>query len=151
MGRAPGVDSGYLVDTGHGATRGAAFFGKKLAVALLVRILHQRNAGIAALLGAIMDQTVFANVEVARASAAAPVVFFTARDVVLEFIDAREGLFFERDNFLEDFLLARSQRLQLAVMVVQDSHRGGEPQSDGAMGDRQRVFRIAHAAAQTLN
>ena len=98
-----------------------------------------------------MDQAVFANVEVARASAAAPVVFFSARDVVLKFIDAREGLFFERDNFLENFLFARSQRLELAVMVVQDSHRRGEPQSDGAMGDRQRVFRIAYATAETLN
>ena len=46
--------------------RGAQpFFGKKFAMALLVSVLHQRDAGISALLGAIMDQAVFADVEVA--------------------------------------------------------------------------------------
>ena len=77
--RAPGIDGGYLVHAGNGAARGAAFFGEEFAVALLVGVFHERNAGIAALLRAIVDQAVFADVEVARAGAAAPVVFLAAR------------------------------------------------------------------------
>jgi len=47
---APGIDDGDLVDAGNGAARGAAFFGAELAVALFVRVIGERNAGIAALL-----------------------------------------------------------------------------------------------------
>jgi hypothetical protein len=110
LGRAPGIDGGYLVNTGHGAARGAALFCKKFAMALLVSVLHQRDARVSALLRTIMDQAVFANIEIARACAAAPVVFFPARDIVLKFIDPREGLFLERNNLLENFLLAAPRR-----------------------------------------
>jgi len=136
------------VHAGHGAARGAGFFGKEFAVTLLVGVLHDRNAGIAALLRAIVDQAVFADVEIARAGTAAPIVFLAARDVVLEFVDAREGLFFQRDNFLENFLLARVQRFELAVVIVQDADRRGESQSHGAVRYGQGVFRVAHATAQ---
>src|SRR5271156_450000 len=107
LGRAPSIDGRNLVHAGHGAARGTGFFGEEFAVALLIGVFHDRNARIAALLRAVVDQAVFADVEIARACAAAPVVFPAARDVVLEFIYAREGLFFERDNFFENFLFAR--------------------------------------------
>ena len=136
---APGIDGRNLVHAGHGAARGAGFFGEELAVALLVSVFHDGNARIAALLRTIVDQAVFADVEIARASTAAPVVFLAARDIVLELIDTSEGLLFQRDNFFENFLLAWVQGLELAVVIVENADGGGESQSDGAMRDCRTV------------
>src|SRR6202044_120038 len=98
---------------GYRTTRSAALLREKFAVALLVGILRQRNAGVAALLRAVMHQAVLADVEIARAGAASPVVLQALGDIVLELIDAREGLLAQRHNLFENFLLARTQRLQL--------------------------------------
>src|ERR1700683_387615 len=65
LGRAPGIDGRHLVYAGHRAARGAALFCKTFAMALLVSVLHERDAGVSALLRAIMDQAVFTDVEVA--------------------------------------------------------------------------------------
>src|SRR5580704_1719448 len=103
---------------GYRATRSTALLREKFAVPLLVSVLRQRNAGVAALLRAIMHQAIFADVEIARAGATSPVVLQPLGDVVLELINAREGLLAERHNLFENFLLARAQRLQLAIVVV---------------------------------
>ena len=133
---------------GNGATRGAAFFGAEFALALLGRVFGERNAGISALLRAIMDQAVLADVEVARAGAAAPIVFAARGDVVLEAIDASEGALAERHDLFENFALALAERAELAVAIVQNAHGGSESKLDGAVSDGESVLRVAHAAAE---
>src|SRR5580700_7414891 len=130
---------------GDSATRSAAFLREKFAVALLVGILRQRNAGVAALLRAVMHQAVLADIEIARASAATPVVLQALGDIVLELINAREGLLAQRHDLFEDLLLARTQRLQLAVVVVQNSHGRSEPQLDSAVRHGQSILGIRDA------
>ena len=73
--------------------RRAALLREEFALTLLRRVFRERHAGVAALLGTIMNQSVFADVEIARAGAAAPLVFASGGDIVLELIDARERLF----------------------------------------------------------
>ncbi len=136
------------MDAGNRATRGAGFFGEKFAMALLVCVFRDGDAGIAALLGAIVDQTVFADVEVTRAGPAAPVVLKAGGDIVLELVDPREGALSEGHDFFEDFLLARAKRLELSVAVVEDAYRGCKTELDGAAGDSERVFGITDAAAE---
>ncbi len=48
----------------------------KLAADILAGIARERNAGVTALLGAIVHQTVFADVEIAAAGPALPVLAF---------------------------------------------------------------------------
>src|SRR5580658_8074756 len=69
---APEVHRRGLMHARHRATRGTALLREKFAVALLVSVLRQRDAGVAALLRAIMHQAILANVEIARAGAAPP-------------------------------------------------------------------------------
>src|ERR1700685_619233 len=126
--RAPEIHRRGLMHAGHRATRSTALLREKFAVALLVSVLRQRNAGVAALLRAIMHQTILANVEIARAGATSPVVLQALGDVVLELIDAREGLLAQRHDLFENFLLARAQRLQLAVVVMENSDGRSESQ-----------------------
>ena len=106
------------------AVRGAAFLGKKFALATLQRVIGERYAWVAALLRAVMHQAVFADVEVARTRAAPPVVFEALRNIALKFVNAREGLLTQRHNLVKNLLLARTEGFQLAVMVVDDSHGG---------------------------
>src|SRR5215470_12417510 len=136
------------MDAGDRAARGAAFLRVELAVALLVRVLGERHARVAALLRAVMDEAVFADIEVARAGAAPPIVFEAFGDVVLEEIHAREGVLPERHDFLENFLLTLAERRELAVGIVKDADGGGEPQLDSPMRHGERVFGILHAAAE---
>ena len=109
----------------------------------------ERNARIAALLRTIMHQAILADVEVARAGAAAPVVLLAARDVVLKSIDAREGLLFQRHDLFENFPLSRSPaaavgRCRRAMIPTVEV----KPSCDSAMRDGQSIFGIAHAATE---
>ena len=70
--------------------RRAALFRQIFAPPLLVGVFRERDAGIAALLRAVVDQAILANVEVARPCAAAPVVLPPRRNVVLKTVHARE-------------------------------------------------------------
>src|SRR5271154_1290072 len=128
------------MNAGNGATRGAALLGEEFAVALFVGVLGQRNAGVAALLRAVMHQTVFADVKITRSGATPPVILLPFGDIVLELIDAREGLLAQRHDFFENFLFARPQRLQLAVVIVQNPDRGSKSQLYGAVRNGQSVF-----------
>src|SRR5215471_19805851 len=102
---------------GNSAPRRAAFLGQKLAMAPLARVLGERNAGISTLLRTVMHQPVFANVQVARARAAAPIVLASGGNIALETVDARERTLPERHDLLENGLLFGTQRLELAVAV----------------------------------
>src|SRR5579863_3289491 len=97
-------------------------------MAPLNSILGERNAGVAALLRAVMDEAVLANVEVARAGAAAPVVFAARGDIVLKRIDARKRTLAEAHDFLENFSFARAKGLELAIAIVNDADCRSESQ-----------------------
>ena len=66
----------------------ARFFGVELPAKIIHGVVHQRNAGIAALLRAPVNEAVFANIEIARSGSAAPLIGLTTSDVVLELIEA---------------------------------------------------------------
>ncbi len=85
--------------------RRAGFLRKELAADIGNRIFFQRDARVAALLRAVVDQPILANVEVSCARAAAPVVGFSFGDVVLEAIDAREAALFQIFHFMINALL----------------------------------------------
>ena len=140
--RAPGVKDGNLVHAGNRAVRRAAFFREVFAADVVAGVGFERNAGIAALLRAVVHQAVFADVEIARAGAAAPVVRLALRNVVLESVDAREAALFHGLHLVIDAALFFAERLQLAAAIVDDSDRRTEAQLDRALADGERVLRM---------
>ena len=83
------------MDAGDGAVGGAGFFGEELSLEVFVGVLRKGYAGVSALLGAVVDQAVFADVEIAGAGAAAPVVGLSVGDGFLEVVEAGVILFLE--------------------------------------------------------
>jgi len=63
---------------------GAGFFGEIFAAQVVAGVGGERNAGIAALLRAVVDESVFADVEIPAAGAAASVVGLALGNVVLK-------------------------------------------------------------------
>jgi hypothetical protein len=53
-------------------------------------VLFQRNAGSATLLGAVVHQTFFADVQVAAARAATPIIRLSLKQILLELVIVRE-------------------------------------------------------------
>src|SRR5690242_5218527 len=146
--RAPVVQHGNLLHAGNRAAGSAEFCREELAAAHLRSVLGQGNSWVAALLRTPVHESVLANVQVARTRAAAPVVFLAAGDVVLKIIEARKGALSEGHDFLEDPNLGRAERLELPVVVVDDSDSAGESERDGAMRDGESVLRVFDRAAQ---
>src|SRR5208337_4579296 len=89
LGSSPVVYVRHLVYARDRTVRSAAFFGEELAANIGERVLLQRGSGITALLRAVMNESVFANVEISCPSPAAPLVRPAIGDVVLEPIEAR--------------------------------------------------------------
>ena len=121
---APTIEDGDLMDAGNGAMRRARFFGVVLAVAAFGGVFRERNSRIAALLGTVVHQSVLADIEITRAGAAAPSVFASGGDIVLEGIDAREGAFAEGHDFLENGTFVGVEGTELAVAVMDDADGG---------------------------
>ena len=71
---APEIENRNLVDAGNRAVRSAGFFCQIFAVHVLTRVFLELNRGIAALLRTVMHQPVFADIEIARTRATAPLV-----------------------------------------------------------------------------
>src|SRR5262245_2099674 len=82
--RAKTVEQRDAVHAGHGAERRAALLAGALAQHIVGRVLGQRDPGISALLRAPMHQTVFADVEIAAAGPALPVIRAAEHEVALE-------------------------------------------------------------------
>ena len=55
LGSTPGIENGYLVDTGDGAVRRAGFFGEVFAAEVFASVVLEGNSGIAALLRTVMN------------------------------------------------------------------------------------------------
>src|ERR1700688_3013257 len=110
-------------------------------------IFLQRNAGMNALLGAVVHQPILANIEVAPASAAAPLIRTAKRDVVLKGVNAREAAFLEILHLVIHTPFFVVQRLYLPGAVVNDSDRRTEAQLQRALANGQSILRMAYAAA----
>src|SRR4030095_17262237 len=115
-------------------------------VQVFARVLFERNAREAALLRAIMDQAVFADVQIARARAAAPVIRPTVGQVVLKLVQPSELLLAAPPQLFVDLFLDAAERLQLAAPVVNHAERRAEAEFYGAPGPLQRVLRTLEPA-----
>src|SRR5256714_15667639 len=147
LGVAPVVEDGDLVRAGHRAERRAPLLRVVLALDVGLRVLLDGDAGRAALLRAVVYESVLADVEVARAGAAAPGVGLARGEAVLEPPQARVLRLVQSLQLVVNLLLAFGQRLQKPVPVVYDADRRGEAEFDCAARDCERVFRVTDAAA----
>src|SRR5581483_3450427 len=80
---------------GNRAMRSAALFGAILAADIVDCVFFKRNTRITALLRTIVHQAVFADIQITRSGAAAPLVRTPLRDVVLKPVDAGEASLFQ--------------------------------------------------------
>src|ERR1700733_14521106 len=103
--------------------RGARLFRIELAPQIADRIVFQRDSWIATLLRAVVHQSILANIEVASASATAPLIGPAERDVVLKCIDARKAALLKRFHLVVDAPLIVGQRLHLAGAVMNNANR----------------------------
>src|SRR5215469_5897780 len=112
----------------HCAMRRAALLCEELAANVGYGIALQRNSRVATLLRTVVHQPVFADIQIARACTASPVVGSAVRDVFLEPVEARIMFLFHLLHFEIDFALFVSQRAQLSVAVLNDPHGQSESQ-----------------------
>src|SRR5580693_5262720 len=101
----PGIEDRYLVHAGDRAVRCAGFLRQIFAAQIFTGVILQRSSRIAALLRAVVDESVLANVEIAGSSTASPVVGQTFGDVVLKCVDPGKAAFFERLHLVIDAAL----------------------------------------------
>ena len=142
------------VDAADRAERRAPFRRQELAADVVDRVRRRAARRAAALLRAPVHEPVLADVEIACAGAALPVVRLAVGKVHLEAADAGvevlEDLSASVDpphHVVEHRALVRAERLEEAGAVVDDADRGGEAELRGAVVDRARVFRVLDAAA----
>src|SRR5262245_59550998 len=119
------------MDAADGAVRRARLRRRELALDVLDGVVLQRNSRVAALLRAVVHEPLLADVEVARARAAAPVVRLAVGEVVLKAADAGVQVLHDlaraadrRRDLVEHLALRRSERLQMSRSVVDDPDRG---------------------------
>src|SRR5260370_7663028 len=124
----PVIQYSYLLYARNSAPGCAELLGGVLSVAHLRRVLRQRNPRIPPLLRAPVHQPVFTNVQVARARAAAPVVFLPTRHVVLKLVESRKRSLPQLHHSFKNFLLVWPQWFQLTVVVMNDPHLACETQ-----------------------
>src|SRR3954466_8169835 len=85
----PEVHRGDAVDAADGAVRRAPLRRDELAADVVGRVGLERHARCAALLRAVVDEALFADVEIPRARAAPPFVRLAVHELRLEVRDAR--------------------------------------------------------------
>src|SRR5580704_3870770 len=141
------IHIGHLMYARNRTVRRASFFRKKLPPDVGHKILFQRYARVAALLRAIMHETVFAYVEVAGPGTAAPVVRLAFGDIVLKPVQARIVPLRHVLHLEEHFTFRRAQRSKLSVAVVDDADGRCEAELYGAASDHQSIMWIVNSAA----
>src|SRR5262245_2923554 len=99
---APVIDDRDLLDAPHSAGRSTRLSRKVVPFHVSERVFFERDGGIAALLGTIVDQTVLADIEVPRAGPASPIVGSAAGQVVLEPIQPAVTMLSVVANLSED-------------------------------------------------
>src|SRR6185369_14567004 len=144
---APEIEVRDVMYAAHRAVRGAGLFGEVFATDIIARIVVERFGRIASLLRAIMHQPLLADIHVARARAALPIVGLAQRDGVLEITEPGEAAILHGLHLVIHATLAIAQRTKLAVAIVDDSHGGLEPEFHRTPAYHQRVFGIVNPAA----
>src|SRR5580704_7700910 len=132
---------------GYGAIRRTGFFGEIFAADVVDGVIGERSPGISALLRTVMHQAVFANVQVTRAGAAAPIVGTSFGNVVLEAVDTGEAALAHALHFFIDTFLFVIERLELAAAIVNDADGRGKSKLHSAFADGERILRKTHPAA----
>ena len=141
------VDDGNLLHAPDGAVGRAGFSCEIFSLNVGECVLLERDPGIATLLGTVMHQAVFTNVEIASAGAASPIVWFAASEIFLEPIEPAVTMLAIRLDLPVHAFLASIQRLHRAVAVVNDAERAGETELNCAFCNDLGVFGIANTAA----
>lgn len=142
---APVVNVAYLVDAADSAVGSAAFFGEEFALDVGGLVFGERNARVAALLGAVVDQPKLADIDIAGTGPAAPVVRLAVGYGFLEVIEARVAAARELTNLVPHSAFGFAEGLELARAVVDDADGRGESQTQGPLADRQRISGIGYA------
>src|ERR1022692_2588448 len=145
--RAPEIQVRNLVHAGNRTARRAGFFGQELAPDVGYGVFGERLGRISALLRTVVHQAVFADVQIAGASPAAPAVLPAVRNIVLEIVELRIAAFPHGAHGPVHFALRGGERLQLPGAIVNDAHGRSETQLHGALADHQRILGIANTAA----
>src|SRR5271166_3067382 len=107
-----------MMHAGNGAVRRTALFGEELSANVGDRVLLHRYSRICALLRAVVNQPVFADIEVASTCSAAPLVGPAVGNVVLKPVEASVIMLLERLHFQENIALIFAEWLQLSFSVV---------------------------------
>src|SRR5262245_5304222 len=132
-----------------GAQRRAALHLAELAAQIVLSVLLERNARIAALLRTPVYEAVLAHIEVAATRAAVPVVRAPLREVFLKpvVVGKVEGRSAERDELVEDRPLHLVHRTEAPVSIMDDPRGCREAETVRPLRDGDGVARAPDAAA----
>src|SRR5262245_32279145 len=86
------IEHRHLLNATNGTCRRACLLGEVFSLHMFVCVLLERNPGVPARLRAIVDETVLADVQIAGASPAAPVIGSPAREIFLKPIQTAVAL-----------------------------------------------------------
>ena len=118
-------------------------------------VLIERRAGEPALLRAVVDQPLLADIQIARAGAAAPLVGLPVGEVGLKARNPRVEILHDLPrtadggrHLVVHLPFRWRERLQVAGSIVDDANRGREAELPRARVDRPRVFGVLDAAAE---
>src|SRR5262245_26118118 len=141
-----------LCDTMHAADRaerGTSLFDVVLTMQVLVGVPLERDAWMTALLRTPVHETVFADVQVAAAGAAVPIVRQAGRQVALEtvVVDVIEDGRADLGHPLQHCALLVVERQEMAAAIVDDADRRHEPELARAPRNGERIARISGATA----
>src|SRR5882724_9784824 len=127
--------------------RGTGFFCQELTANISQRVFLQRDRRVATLLRAVVNQSLLADVEIAGAGAATPLVGTSLGDVVLKSVDPRETALLHGLHLMVDGSLFVGEGLELSAAIVNDSDGGAEAELQGAAADRQGILRVLDSAS----
>src|SRR5687768_2483179 len=107
----------------HGTQGRASLVGVVFTTQIVRAVSLERDARMATLLRAPVHQAILADIQVAGAGAAMPVVRLALREVLLEAVVVREieQRRAEADDLLQDRPLPVVERQQAAALIVDDS------------------------------
>ncbi len=150
----PEVHRRHAMDAADRAVRRAGLFRAELAPDIGDGVGLERHARIPALLRAVVDQALFADVEISRARAASPLVRLPVGEVVLEapnpgieILDDLPGAADGRGHVVVDLAFRAAKRLEAAGAVVNDADRGREAEIARAGVDGARVLGVLDPSA----
>src|SRR5262249_15862730 len=110
-------------------------------------VVFKRDGRVATLLRAVMDQSVFADVQVARSGSATPFVRPAVSQIVLEPVKPSPALLAETFQLFVNLRLSLAQGFELSGSVMNDAKRTAESQFNRAARHGHPVFRVFYPAA----